>query len=51
MWQHGHCMGPDSGIQSGAATLAHSLIGHEMDEDRDTGGQEQVIFNMDQGFP
>jgi len=44
-------MGPDSGIQSGAATQAHSLTGHEMDEDMDTGGQEQVIFDMDQGFP
>eukprot|EP00092_Neocalanus_flemingeri_P014260 GFUD01015380.1.p1 GENE.GFUD01015380.1~~GFUD01015380.1.p1 ORF type:complete len:893 (+),score=274.33 GFUD01015380.1:1-2679(+) len=52
MWQQGHYMGgPDSGIQSGAATQAHSLTGHEMDEDMDTGGQEQVIFDMDQGFP
>ena len=44
-------MWPDNGIQSVAATQAHSLIGHEMDEDSDTGGQEQVIFDMDQGFP
>jgi len=51
MWQQGHYMGPDSGIQSGAATQAHSLTGHEMDEEMDTGGQEQVIFDMDQGFP
>ena len=39
MWQQGHYMGPDSGIQSGAATQAHSLTGHEMDEEMDTGGQ------------
>ena len=51
MWQQGHYMGPDGRIQSGAATLAHSITGHEMDEDMDTGGQEQVIFDMDQGFP
>merc|ERR1719187_1754365 len=52
MWQQQHYMGPDSGIQSGAATQSHSLTGHEMDEDMDTGGQEQqVIFDMDQGFP
>merc|ERR1719203_2778307 len=43
-------MGPDSGIQSGAATQAHSLTGHEMDDDMDT-GEGQVIFDMDQGFP
>ena len=51
MWQQGHYMGPDGRIQSGAATLAHSITGHEMDEDMDTGRQEQVIFDMDQGFP
>jgi len=53
MWQQGHYMGPDSGIQSGAATQAHSLTGHES-EDMDTGpgnGEQQVIFDMDQGFP
>merc|ERR1719251_683514 len=43
-------MGPDSGIQSGAATQAHSLSGHDMDDEMDT-GQQQVIFDMDQGFP
>merc|ERR1719237_94556 len=43
-------MGPDSGIQSGAATQAHSLTGHEMDDEMDT-GEGQVIFDMDQGFP
>jgi len=53
MWQQGHYMGPDSGIQSGAATQAHSLTGHDS-EDMDTGpgnGEQQVIFDMDQGFP
>merc|ERR1712227_927373 len=51
MWQQQHCMGgPDSGIQSGAATQAHSLTGHEMDDEMDT-GEQQVIFDMDQGFP
>jgi len=50
MWQQQHYMGPDSGIQSGAATQAHSLTGHEMDDDMDT-GEGQVIFDMDQGFP
>merc|ERR1711971_264558 len=43
-------MGPDSGIQSGAATQAHSLSGHDMDDEMDT-GENQVIFDMDQGFP
>merc|ERR1719339_552440 len=43
-------MGPDSGIQSGAATQAHSLTGHDQEE-MDTGGGEQVMFDMDQGFP
>merc|ERR1719480_257767 len=43
-------MGPDSGIQSGAATQAHSLTGHEMDDEMDT-GENQVIFDMEQGFP
>ena len=50
MWQQGHYMGPDSGIQSGAATQAHSLSGHDAEE-MDTGGGEQVMFDMDQGFP
>ena len=50
MWQQQHYMGPDSGIQSGAATQAHSLTGHEMDDEMDT-GENQVIFDMDQGFP
>ena len=51
MWQQQHYMGgPDSGIQSGAATQAHSLTGHEMDDEMDT-GEQQVIFDMDQGFP
>ena len=50
MWQQQHYMGPDSGIQSGAATQAHSLTGHEMDDEMDT-GEGQVIFDMDQGFP
>merc|ERR1740123_1114827 len=44
-------MGPDSGIQSGAATQAHSLSGHDMEDEMDTGGGEQVMFDMDQGFP
>ncbi|XP_023349288.1 armadillo segment polarity protein isoform X2 [Eurytemora carolleeae] len=48
MWQQGHYMGPDSGIHSGAQTQAPSLTGHE--EDMDTGGQDQVIFDMDQGY-
>merc|ERR1719239_1831327 len=43
-------MGPDSGIQSGAATQAHSLSGHDMEDEMDT-GENQVIFDMDQGFP
>merc|ERR1740116_681116 len=43
-------MGPDSGIQSGAATQAHSLSGHDMEDEIDT-GENQVIFDMDQGFP
>jgi len=62
MWASGHYMGApgqDSGIQSGAATQAHSLTGHEGPEEMDTGagqgggpGQEQqVLFDMDQGFP
>jgi len=51
LWQQGHYMGPDSGIQSGAATQAHSLSGHGGEEDMDTGGGEQVMFDMDQGFP
>merc|ERR1712172_447026 len=50
MWQQQHYMGPDSGIQSGAATQAHSLSGHDMDDEMDT-GENQVIFDMDQGFP
>jgi len=50
MWQQQHYMGPDSGIQSGAATQAHSLTGHEMDDEMDT-GENQVLFDMDQGFP
>ena len=51
MWQQGHYMGPDSGIQSGAGTQAPSLTGHG-DEDMDTGAQgDQVMFDMDQGFP
>merc|ERR1719432_3855 len=50
LWQQGHYMGPDSGIQSGAATQAHSLTGHDQEE-MDTGGGEQVMFDMDQGFP
>jgi len=48
MWQQGHYMGPDSGIHSGAGTQAPSLTGHE--DDMDTGGQDQVIFDMDQGY-
>merc|ERR1719438_112662 len=49
MWQQGHYMGgPDSGIHSGAQTQAPSLTGHE--EDMDTGAQDQVIFDMDQGY-
>jgi len=52
MWQQGHYMGPDSGIQSGAGTQAPSLTGHDMDDDMDTGaGGDQVMFDMDQGFP
>jgi len=50
MWQQQHYMGPDSGIQSGAATQAHSLSGHDMEDEMDT-GENQVIFDMDQGFP
>ena len=37
MWQQGHYMGPDSGIQSGAQTQTPSLAGHG-DEDMDTTG-------------
>ena len=48
MWQQGHYMGPDSGIHSGAGTQAPSLTGHE--DEMDTGGQDQVIFDMDQGY-
>jgi len=50
MWQQGHYMGagPDSGIHSGAQTQAPSLTGHE--EEMDTGAQDQVIFDMDQGY-
>merc|ERR1712227_40178 len=40
MWQQQHYMGgPDSGIQSGAATQAHSLTGHEMDPAQPTAVQ------------
>jgi hypothetical protein len=40
----------DEGLEI-PTTLAHSITGHEMYEVMDTGGQEQVIFDMDQGFP
>jgi catenin beta 1 len=52
MWQQGHYMtggGHDSGIQTGAHTQANSITGHE-DEMETGGGQEQVLFDMDQGY-
>ena len=50
MWQQGHYMGGghDSGIQTGAHTQANSITGHE--DDMETGGQDQVLFDMDQGY-
>jgi len=50
MWQQNHYMeGHESGYQSRAETQAPSLTGH--DEEMETcGGQDQVIFDMDQGY-
>ncbi len=50
MWQQGHYMGPDSGIQSGAQTQAPSLTGGHGEEDMDTtGGDGGVLFDLDHG--
>ena len=51
MWQQGHYMGPDSGIQSGAQTQTPSLAGPG-DEDMDTTGgpgDGGVLFDLDHG--
>jgi len=52
MWQQGHYMGGghDSGIQTGAHTQANSSINGHEDEMETGGGQDQVLFDMDQGY-
>jgi len=52
MWQQGHYMGGghDSGIQTGAHTQANSSINGHDDEMETGGGQDQVLFDMDQGY-
>lgn len=47
MWQQNSYMG-DSGIHSGAATQTPSLSGKEEDEME---GSDQLMFDLDQGFP